>query len=116
MHLRVVGVGNVVEAESVGEESGVDDDEVETNGTDGQVDTVSDGVGEDLLEIPLVGSVGRENSVDGQGHDCSIVEKGDNEDHERREVEFECESHDGETEDDTNCDCTTKISNDSLNR
>jgi len=95
----VVVVGDVGDTESVAEELGVDDDTEEGDGSSGEVETVSESVGENLSEIPRVGSRGRKDTIEGEGHDGSVVEKGDNKNHEGREIELESESHDSETDD-----------------
>ena len=69
-----------------------------------EVETVRNGVGEDLSEIPAVRLVRGQDTVDGEGHDGTIVEKGDDQDHERREVELEREGEDGEADNDTDGD------------
>jgi hypothetical protein len=102
--LLVVVVGDVGDAELVREEGGVDDDDVEDDGTDSEVETVGEREGEDLSEVPRVGSGRGKDTVEREGHDRSVVEEGDDEDHEGREVELESEGHDGETDDDTDGD------------
>lgn len=102
--LLVVVVDDVGDAKLVREEGGLDDDDIEDDGTEGEVETVSKGKGEDLSEVPRVGGRGGKNAVEGEGHDGSVVEEGDDEDHERREVKLEGKGHDGETDDDTDGD------------
>ena len=69
-----------------------------------EVETVRDGVREDLSETPTVGAVRGQDTVDGEGHDGTVVEEGDDQNHERREVELEREGEDGEADDDTDRD------------
>ena len=72
-----------------------------------EVETVRDGVGEDLSEIPRVRSVGGQDAVDREGEDGTVVEKGDDQDHEGRELELVREGKDGEADDDTDGDGTS---------
>jgi len=96
---RVVVVGDVGNTESVAEELGVDDDTEEGDGSSGEVETVSEGVSENLSEIPRIGSLGRKDTIEGEGHDGTVVEESDDKNHEGREIELESESHDSETDD-----------------
>lgn len=97
--LGVVVVGNVGNTELAREEGGVDNDTEEGDGSSGEVETVSEGVGENLTEIPRIGSRGGKYTIEGEGHDGTIVEESDNKNHEGREIELESESHDSETDD-----------------
>lgn len=71
-----------------------------------EVETIGEGVCEDLDQVPVVRRVRRKDTVDGQGHDGTIVEQGNNQDHEGREVKLEGEGKNGEAEDNTNGDST----------
>lgn len=72
--------------ELVLEEARVDDRREECYGRGGEVDAVRDRERKDLCEVPRVWGVGRQDSVDGEGHDGAVVEDGDDQDHERRAV------------------------------
>ena len=86
------------------EEASLQDDNDKDDGGQGEVQAVSDGESEDLSEIPAIWSHGRQYTVDRESHDGTIVEEGNNQNHEGREVEFVCEGEDGETDDDTDGD------------
>ena len=71
-----LGVGDVLDgldSESVLKELGIVHDDVEDDGGEGEVESVGDGVAEDLGEVPVVGSHGGQDSVEGEGHDGSVV-------------------------------------------
>lgn len=87
--------------EPVLEESGVLHGSVESNGRGGEVDTVSDTERENFGKIPRVRGSRRKNSVKREGHDGTVVENSNDQDHEGREVELPGEHHDGETENNT---------------
>lgn len=72
----------------------------------GQVDTVGNSVGEDLRKIPAVRSHRGQDTIDGEGHDSTIVEQRNDQHHERREIELVGEREDGEADDDTDGDST----------
>lgn len=69
-----------VDAEGIFEEGCVVDDNPEDNGAEGEVETITDTVGEDFGQIPRVGGRGRQDAVEGECHDGSVVEHGDNQD------------------------------------
>lgn len=87
--------------EPVLEERGVLHGSVESNGRGGEVDTISDTERENFGKIPRVGCSRRKDSVKRKGHDGTVVENSDDQDHEGREVESPGEGHDGEAEYDT---------------
>lgn len=64
-----------LDVESVLEEGGVMHDDEQDNGGQGEVKTVSDSVREDLGQVPVVRGHGRQHSVEGEGHDRSVVLK-----------------------------------------
>lgn len=97
--LGIVVVGNVRNTELAREEGRVDDDAEERNGSSGKVETVGESVGEDLSEIPRVGGRRGKDTVERERHDGTVVEEGNDKNHEGREVELESESHDSETDD-----------------
>jgi hypothetical protein len=123
--LRVVGTLVSGDAELVLEEGGiVDDDEeddaewrqlrqvqrgyndkrqsaVSNSRRQGQVKSVSDTVREDLGQIPRVRSHGRQDTVERQGHDGTVVENSDDKDHEWGEVEPPDEGHESKGNNDT---------------
>ena len=102
-----VNSGDGVNAELVLEEVGVVHDGEEGDGGGGKVKTVTDTVGEDLSKIPRVGGGRGQDSVEGEGHDGTIVKNGDDKNHERREVELPDEGHDSETDDNSDGDSTS---------
>lgn len=109
--LVVVDVGAVsnlavaeTNAELVVEEGGLADDDDESDGGEREPETVGDGVGEDLGQVPRVGGVRGQDTVNGEGHDGTVVEERDDKDHERREVELVGEGEDTEADDDTDGD------------
>ena len=67
----------------------------------GEVETVSNGIGEDLGQVPGVGGVRGQDTIDRESHDGTVVEERDDQDHERREVELVGKGEDGEADDDT---------------
>lgn len=71
---------------------------------EGEVETVGHSVGVDLSQVPTIRSARWEHTIDGQGHDGTIVEKGDDKNHEGREFELVGEDKDGEANDDTDGD------------
>lgn len=73
----------------------------------GEDKTVSNSVSIDLGQVPAIGSVRRKDTVDGEGHDGTIVEERDDKNHERREVELVDKGEDGEADDDTDGDGTS---------
>lgn len=93
------GVG--LDTELVLEEVGVVHDGEQGNGRGRQVETVTDTVSEDLGQVPRVGSGRRQDSVERQGHDGTVVKNSNDKNHERGEVELPDEGHDGETNDDS---------------
>lgn len=42
-----------------------------------QIKTISDGVCENLCKIPTIGSHGRKDTINREGHDGAVIEKGD---------------------------------------
>lgn len=90
-----------VDSELSLEEVGVVDDNEEDDGGQGQVETVTNTVHEDFGQVPRVGSVRRQDSVEGQGHDGTVVQDGNDQNHEGREVELPDEGHQGEADDDS---------------
>lgn len=96
-----VGSCNGVDTESVLEEVGVSHNGEQGNGGSREVETVTDTIGEDLSQVPRVGSLGRQDSVEGQGHDGTIVEDSNDKNHERGEIVLPDKGHDGETDDDS---------------
>ena len=107
VELRVVVVGRLARTtsegrtERIGEPGRADDDRNEGDGRQREVETVRKSVGEDLGKIPRVGRVRGQDTVNGERHDSTVVKKGNDQDHEGREVELERESEDGEADDDT---------------
>jgi len=95
-----------VDTESVLEEAGVVHDSEQSDRRGGEVQTVADTVGEHLSQIPRVGSLRWQDSVEGQGHDGTVVEHSNDKDHERWELELPTEDHDGEANDDSDGDGT----------
>jgi hypothetical protein len=79
----------VDDAKLVREEGRVDDDDVEHDRSDREVHSVGDSVSEDLCEVPRVGGARGEDAVDGEGHDRSVVEEGDDKDCTHRR-QFQC--------------------------
>jgi len=69
-----------------------------------QVEAVSNSESEDLCQIPGIRGCRGQHTIDGEGHDGTIVEKSDDKDHEGREVELVGEGEDGEADDDTDGD------------
>jgi hypothetical protein len=106
VHLTSVGVLVTLDAKLVLEEGGVVDDDEEDDGRQGQVETVSDTVGENLGQVPRVRGARRQDSVQRQGHDGTVVQDGDDQDHEGGEVELPDESHQGKADDDSDGDGT----------
>jgi hypothetical protein len=103
----IVGIlSDGIDTESVLKEGSVSHDGVKSNSGSSEVETVTDTVGKDLGQIPSVGGGGRQDSVDGQGHDGTIVKDGNDKNHERGEIESPTESHDGETDDNSDSDGT----------
>ncbi|BAS93351.1 Os05g0319850 [Oryza sativa Japonica Group] len=86
------------------EEVGVADGPEEEDGGEGEVGAEDDAGGEDLLEAPCVGQRGRLDAVLGDGHDGAVVEDGDDEHHEGREVEPPDERQEEEAEHDADGD------------
>lgn len=70
----------------------------------GQVKTIGNGVGENLGQIPTIRSHRRQDTVDGESHDGTVVEKRNDKNHEWRELELVTEREDGEADDDTDGD------------
>ena len=107
VELRVVVVGRLARTtgegrtERIGEPGSADDDRDEGDSRQREVETVRKSVGEDLGKIPRVGRVRGQDTVNGKGHDGTVVEQGDDQDHEWREVELEREGEDREADDDT---------------
>jgi hypothetical protein len=70
------GVSNILDGldtESVLEEVCVVHDDVKNDGREGEVETVGNGVAEDLGKVPVVGSHRGQDSVEREGHDGSVV-------------------------------------------
>ena len=82
----------------------IDSDGNEGDGREGKVQTIGDGVGEDLGQIPTVWFIRGQDTVDGESHDGTIVEEGNDKNHEGREVELEGKGEDGEADDNTDGD------------
>jgi hypothetical protein len=97
----VVVLSSGLDTESVLEEGGVSHDGVESKGGSSEVETVTDTVGKDLGQIPRVRGGGWQDSVEGQGHDGTVVKDSDDKNHERREIKLPTEGHDGKADDDT---------------
>jgi hypothetical protein len=70
----------------------------------GEVETVGNGEREDLGKVPCIRSHRGQDTVNGEGHDGTIVQEGNDKNHEWREVELEREGQDSETDDDTDGD------------
>ena len=96
---RVVVVLERVDAELALEEGGEDDGAEEGDGAGSEEETVRESEGEDLAEVPRVRSRRRQDAVEREGHDGTVVEERNDQNHERREVELEGKGHDGETDD-----------------
>ena len=69
-----------------------------------KVQTIGNSKGENLGQVPTVGRHGRKYAIDGEGHDGTVVEESNNQDHERREIELVREREDGKADDDTDSD------------
>lgn len=94
-------------AEPVLEECSVLHGSIESNGRGGEVDTVSDTERENFGKIPGVRGSRRKDSVKREGHDGTVVENSNDQDHEGREVKSPGKGHDGETENDTDGNSTS---------
>ena len=92
------------DTELVLEEVGLEDDDNEDDGGQGKVKTVCDSEGEDLSQVPSVGGVGRQDTIDRERHDGTVVQERDDKNHERREVELVGKREDGEADNDTDGD------------
>jgi hypothetical protein len=57
-------------------------------------------------KIPVVGALTGQNSIEGQSHNSTVIKKGDDQDHEGREVKLEGKSHDSKTNNNTDGDGT----------
>jgi hypothetical protein len=86
------------------EEVGVVGEVEEDGGDDGHVGAEHDAGGEDLVELPRVGGGRRLDAVLGDGHDGAVVEYGDDEHHEGREVELPDERDEEEAQHDADGD------------
>ena len=95
----VLGVG--CNSEFVLEEVGVVHDGEKGDGRCGEVEAVTNTVGENFCEVPRVGGGRRKHSVEGEGHDGAVVQDRNDKNHERREVELPDKCHDGETDHDS---------------
>lgn len=74
--------GDRVDTELVLEEVSVSHDGEQGDGGSGKVETVTDTVGEDLSQVPGIGGGGGQDSVEGEGHDSTVVEDRNDKDHE----------------------------------
>ena len=99
MQLRVIMTLECVDAEFALEEGGEDDGAEEGDGAGSEEETVRERKGEDLAKVPRVWSRRRQDAVEREGHDGTVVEERNDQNHERREVELEGKGHDGETDD-----------------
>jgi hypothetical protein len=61
----------------------------------------------DFSKVPMVRALTGQHSVQGEGHDGTIVEEGNDQDHEGREIELKSKGHDSKTDDNTDCDSTS---------
>lgn len=86
------------------EKLGVVSEPEEEHAHEGEVGPDDDPGGEDLVEPPRVGDGGRLDPVLGNGHDGAVVQDGDDEHHERREVELPYQGDEQEPEHDTDRD------------
>lgn len=81
MKLRIVFVDGRRRAEGNAElsleEIGLDNYDDQCNSRSRQIDTISDGVCENLCKIPTIGSHGRKDTIEREGHDGAVIEKGD---------------------------------------
>lgn len=102
-HVETVIVNVLVcgDAKLALEEVGVVDNNEEDDSGQHEVETVTDTVGENLCQVPRIGSGGWQDTVEGESHDCTVVEDSDDKNHERREVELPDKGHDGEADNDT---------------
>ena len=50
---------------------------LEGDGREGKVQTIGDGVGEDLGQVLAIGLHGRQDTVNGKRHDRTVVQQGD---------------------------------------
>ena len=55
----------------------LDSDGDEGDGREGEVQTIGDGVGKDLGQVPAIGLHRRQDTVDGKRHDRTVVQQGD---------------------------------------
>ena len=69
-----------------------------------QVDTISNSICENLSQVPRVRRIRRQDTVNRKCHNRAVVKKGNNQNHERREIEFVRERKDREADDDTDGD------------
>ncbi|KAI3484150.1 hypothetical protein L1887_52856 [Cichorium endivia] len=88
-------------AELVLEEGGLVDDGEERQSRGNLVQTVERAAEEELGQVPVLGLEGGLDSVERQGHDGTVVEEGDDKNHEGREVRLPDEGEQSETDDDT---------------
>ncbi len=99
---RVVGVvvqrGN---AKLVLEEGGVVDDSEERQSRSNLVETVERTAEEELGKIPVLGLKSGLDSVEREGHDGTVVQEGNDKNHEGREIGLPDESKKSETDNDT---------------
>jgi len=93
-----------IENSTYSEEISVMNQKEEDNSDDGHVCSKNNTSGEDFFQLPWVRKRRRLHSILGNGHDGSIVQDGDNKDHERGEVEFPYQSNEHESKHNTDGD------------
>jgi hypothetical protein len=95
--LVVVGVSLALEGsiELVPDEVGLEDDKDIGNGHQREVKTINNGVGKDLSQVARVQGVGRQDLVDRQGGDGTIVQEPNDQRHKQREVKLVDKGKDG---------------------
>ena len=105
-HTVVGGDWNGLEGDAklILEEGGLQDDNNKGDGGQGEVQAVSNSESEDLDKIPTVWIHRRQYTIDRERHDCTVVEEGNDQNHEGGEVKLVGEGEDGETDDDTDGD------------
>lgn len=86
------------------EKLGVVNEPEEEHGHEGEVGPNDNPSGKDLIELPRVGDGRRLHPVLGNGHDGAVVEDGNDEHHERWEVELPDQGEEKEPEHNTDCD------------